>query len=515
MTTWIDRFTKMQPLDVLMTINEDVSTLIAFLNEVRDLRNPPGDERDMSAMQAARAVVDEAADEVLTLRAKLRNCEDQYKASANSRRLTNELQQNERIRELRAELESALDRNSALRDNEQILFRQLSDALTGGNASTWDEVLHAATVRAESTADLREAAGALDGFADRAVNPDAVPRLRELAQACRRAVLTAPPAAPEGETYPLTLNDAQQREVKAWAADDRLWTTQETVEINLRTFARKMLALATPPAPPAPELVELVRTIQESDAAIEKAGMEGDMHAVSVASTEYDDAIERLLAYPLPSGPPAPVAESPMVNRYTCAHGVYFRMDCPDCEARRPNQPVEVEASTEEAKASATASAGRRDAMRALEIVPCVLAEANAFVAEHHRHHRPVVGAKFCLSVARGDDVVGVAIVGRPVARHMDDGLTLEVTRVATDGTPNACSALYGAARRATFALGYRKLITYTLASEGGASLRASGWRVVGEVKGRSWSRSSRPRVDKHPTEDKLRWEAPTPGAQP
>jgi hypothetical protein len=143
-----------------------------------------------------------------------------------------------------------------------------------------------------------------------------------------------------------------------------------------------------------------------------------------------------------------------------------------------------------------------------LSIVPMPLDEANAYVAAHHRHHVPVVGAKFCVGVAEADRVCGVAIIGRPVARHLDDGWTLEVTRVATDGTKNACSSLYGAARRATFALGYRKLITYTLASEGGSSLRAAGWRVVGEAAGGSWSRVSRPRVDKHPLEAKLRWEA-------
>lgn len=153
-------------------------------------------------------------------------------------------------------------------------------------------------------------------------------------------------------------------------------------------------------------------------------------------------------------------------------------------------------------------------AVESLEIVPMPLDEANAFVAEHHRHHLAVVGAKFCVGVARETDpscgglVVGVAIVGRPVARHCDDGWTLEVTRVATDGTKNAASALYGAARRVTFALGYRRLITYTLVSEPGTSLRAAGWRVVGEVRGRSWSCASRPRVDKHPLSDKLRWEA-------
>jgi hypothetical protein len=143
-----------------------------------------------------------------------------------------------------------------------------------------------------------------------------------------------------------------------------------------------------------------------------------------------------------------------------------------------------------------------------MDIVPIPLDEANAYVEQHHRHHKPVVGAKFCMACADGESVHGVAIVGRPVARGLDDGWTLEVTRVATDGTRNACSMLYGAAWRAAKALGYRKLITYTLASEPGTSLRAAGWSVVGEVRGRSWSCASRPRVDKHPLQDKLRWEA-------
>lgn len=143
-----------------------------------------------------------------------------------------------------------------------------------------------------------------------------------------------------------------------------------------------------------------------------------------------------------------------------------------------------------------------------LTIVPSNLSEANAFITEHHRHHLPVQGCKFALGVAVDDRVCGVAIVGRPVSRSLDDGLTLEVTRVATDGTRNACSALYGACRRAVFALGYRKLVTYTLASESGVSLKAAGWKLIGEVRGRSWSRPSRPRVDKHPLQNKLRWEA-------
>lgn len=143
-----------------------------------------------------------------------------------------------------------------------------------------------------------------------------------------------------------------------------------------------------------------------------------------------------------------------------------------------------------------------------LATVPIELAEANAFVAQHHRHHRPVVGHKFSIGAAEGDTIVGVVIVGRPVARERDDGTTLEVTRLATDGTRNACSFLYGAAARATFALGYKRIGTYILASEPGTTLRAAGWRMIGEVRGRSWSAPSRPRVDKHPLQDKLLWEA-------
>jgi hypothetical protein len=145
----------------------------------------------------------------------------------------------------------------------------------------------------------------------------------------------------------------------------------------------------------------------------------------------------------------------------------------------------------------------------ALEVVPISLAEANEFVRLHHRHHKPVPGAKFCLAVAVGETVVGVAIIGRPVARMSDNGWTLEVNRVATDGTRNACSALYGATWRATKALGYKRLITYTLPEEGGASLRASGWKCLGEAGGGSWSRKSRPRVDTAPLQVKICWEAP------
>lgn len=144
-----------------------------------------------------------------------------------------------------------------------------------------------------------------------------------------------------------------------------------------------------------------------------------------------------------------------------------------------------------------------------LEVTPITLAEAKAFIARHHRHHKPPVGHILSLAVADERGIVrGVATVGRPVARLLDDGLTAEVNRCCTDGARNACSMLYGAAWHAARALGYRKLITYTLPEEGGASLRAAGWRLVGAAGGGSWSGPSRPRVDLHPTQEKLRWEA-------
>jgi hypothetical protein len=135
------------------------------------------------------------------------------------------------------------------------------------------------------------------------------------------------------------------------------------------------------------------------------------------------------------------------------------------------------------------------------------LGEANAFVTAHHRHHRPVVGHLFSIGAAMGDDIVGVVIVGRPVSRRRDDGLTAEVTRLCTDGTRNACSFLYGAAAKAAFALGFKRIGTYILATENGASLNASGWRMIGETPGRSWSVPSRPRVDKHPLQGRLLFE--------
>lgn len=115
-----------------------------------------------------------------------------------------------------------------------------------------------------------------------------------------------------------------------------------------------------------------------------------------------------------------------------------------------------------------------------LELVPITLKEANAFVERYHRHHKPVVGHKFSIAASDGEKIVGVAIVGRPVSRYLDNGLTLEVNRLCTDGTRNACSFLYSAAWRAARNLGYKKLITYILVSETGSSLKAAGWKCVG-----------------------------------
>lgn len=149
--------------------------------------------------------------------------------------------------------------------------------------------------------------------------------------------------------------------------------------------------------------------------------------------------------------------------------------------------------------------------MTDLHLVPIDWQTARGFCKDWHRHHpTPPPGHKFCVGVAADDVLVGVAIVGRPVSRMIQDGMTLEVNRTVTDGHPNSNSMLYGACARAAFALGYTRLITYTQEGESGASLRAAGWRVVAErppTKG--WDRPSRPReghgVDNIP---RTLWEA-------
>jgi hypothetical protein len=142
-----------------------------------------------------------------------------------------------------------------------------------------------------------------------------------------------------------------------------------------------------------------------------------------------------------------------------------------------------------------------------LELQPITFKEACAFVRDHHRHHKPPVGHKFSIAVNDGEKVVGVAMVSRPTARMSDNGWTAEVTRLCTDGTRNACSILYAACWRCARAMGYKRLITYILSSESGASLHASGWKEIGAAGGGTWNRAGRPRVDDHPTGQKTLFE--------
>lgn len=141
-----------------------------------------------------------------------------------------------------------------------------------------------------------------------------------------------------------------------------------------------------------------------------------------------------------------------------------------------------------------------------LTIIPITLAQANAFVAQYHRHHKPVVGHKYSIGCAVGCQLVGVVIVGRPVSRYLDNGITLEVTRLCTDGTKNACSMLYAAAARAAKAMGYAKIITYTLDTENGASLRAAGWLCEGLAGGKQWTGTRKPAKPLYPLQMKLRY---------
>lgn len=143
-----------------------------------------------------------------------------------------------------------------------------------------------------------------------------------------------------------------------------------------------------------------------------------------------------------------------------------------------------------------------------LVVVPSTVKSANGWVRKVHRHRPPVQGGLFAaglVDTGRGDDVVAVGIAGRP-CRLLADGWTVEITRIASDGTRNACSKLYGCLRAAAASLGYRRVYTYTLEDEPGTSLRAAGFVDDGLTEGGSWSRPSRPRIDKHPTGPKRRW---------
>lgn len=149
-----------------------------------------------------------------------------------------------------------------------------------------------------------------------------------------------------------------------------------------------------------------------------------------------------------------------------------------------------------------------------LKLRPITMQDAKTVVGKWHRHNKPPLGGLFSVAAEAGGEVVGVVTAGRPVARPLDDGRTVELTRNCTDGHRNACSFLYGAARRAAIALGYQRVYTYTLQSEGGSSLRAAGFVVDEVLEPRaSWSCPSRPRVqtdlfgkEQRPPEAKVRW---------
>lgn len=144
-----------------------------------------------------------------------------------------------------------------------------------------------------------------------------------------------------------------------------------------------------------------------------------------------------------------------------------------------------------------------------LWVVPLELSEANAMVASLHRHHQPAQGHRFSLGVIDGEgELHGAAIVGRPVARLAGAPRdVLEVIRLVTDGTPNACSALYAAAARAGLAMGYRRIQTYILDAEPGTSLKASGWESEGAAGGGQWKHTDgKPRRTDQPTGLKERW---------
>lgn len=145
-----------------------------------------------------------------------------------------------------------------------------------------------------------------------------------------------------------------------------------------------------------------------------------------------------------------------------------------------------------------------------LQLVPLSQRAAAEACARWHRHNAPPRGDLFRVGAAVNGELVAVGIAGRPVARHYDDGQTVEVTRVSSSGYPNATSFLYGALRRAAFALGYTRVITYTQAGESGASLRAAGYKVLAQrAKRTGWSTVSRPRDDaRYVPSERTLWEA-------
>lgn len=182
-------------------------------------------------------------------------------------------------------------------------------------------------------------------------------------------------------------------------------------------------------------------------------------------------------------------------------------LDCYDSQCRNSDCTVKTRRMIDRADQKEKVNKRKGKKMGKLMLVPISLKEANEFVTRYHRHHKPVTGHKFSVAAAVDGRVIGVAIVGRPVSRFLDDGWTLEVNRLCTDGTRNACSFLYSACWRCAKNMGYKKLITYILKEESGASLKANGWKCVGEAGGERWTGKRRPEVDLYPAQMKLKFE--------
>lgn len=141
-----------------------------------------------------------------------------------------------------------------------------------------------------------------------------------------------------------------------------------------------------------------------------------------------------------------------------------------------------------------------------MRVAPITFREASEYINKLHRHHRATIGCKFCICVIDDwGEIHGVAVCGRPVSRILDNGFTLEINRVCSDGTRNVCSMLYGACCRIAKEMGYREVITYTLVSEDGASLKASNFICEGEAGGKHWT-GSRNKGQDIPAEMKKRW---------
>lgn len=142
-----------------------------------------------------------------------------------------------------------------------------------------------------------------------------------------------------------------------------------------------------------------------------------------------------------------------------------------------------------------------------MKTIPLTISQANKFINDKHRHHKPVTGHRFSIGCVKSGEIIGVCVVGRPVARNTSQYMVAEVTRLCTDGSKNACSFLYGAAARIAKEMGFESIQTFTLPEEGGVSLVASGWEMVAISAGGDWNSSShKNRRTDQPQGEKCKW---------